>query len=82
MNVDIKKFYFPYGLLKLSGYTVDFFGKKLRTDFPITAAIDFLAKNRTYDCSKAKNMLGYEAKIGIKEGVRKTVDWYEKERYL
>ena len=82
LNVDVKKVYSPYGLLKFSGNIIDFLGKNLGTDFPITKIIDFLVKNRTYDCSKAKNMLGYEAKIGIKEGVRKTVDWYEKERYL
>lgn len=30
------------------------------------------------DTSKAKKMLGFEAKIGIEEGLQKTVDWYNK----
>ena len=82
LNVDIKKIYFPKNLLMFSGNVADLIGRNLRTDFPITKIVDFLTKNRIYDCAKAKNLLGYEAKIGIKEGVDKTVDWYEKQGYL
>lgn len=31
------------------------------------------------DVSKAKHLLGYSAKVTFEEGIRRTVDWYEKE---
>jgi len=82
LNVDVKKVYFPQSLLKFIGNAADFLGRNLGTDFPITKIVDFLVKSRTYDCSKAKNMLGYKPKVGLKEGVNKTIDWYEKQEYL
>jgi len=82
LNVGVKKVYSPYGLLKFSSNAADFLGKNLGTDFPITKIVDFLVKSRTYGCLKAKNLLGYEAKFSIKEGIRNTIDWYEKRGYL
>jgi len=82
LNVGVKKVYFLRGLLKFIGGTIDFLGKNLGTDFPITKIVDFLVKSRTYGCLKAKNLLGYEAKFSIKEGIRNTIDWYEKRGYL
>ena len=33
---------------------------------------------RTFaDVSKAKRLLGYEAKTSFKDGIKKFVDWYE-----
>jgi len=82
LNVDITKIYFPKNLLMFSGNVVDLMGKNLRTDFPVTKVIDFLAKNRTYDCSKAKKLLNYKAEVGIKEGIKRTIEWYEKKGYI
>jgi len=30
------------------------------------------------DISKARKMLGYEPKVGIEEGIRRSIEWYEK----
>ena len=32
---------------------------------------------RCLDTSKAKKLLGFEAKIGLEEGLKKTIKWYE-----
>lgn len=32
------------------------------------------------DISKARRMLGYEPKIGIRDGIRKSIEWYKKYR--
>jgi len=82
LNVDLRKVNFSTSLLKFGGSAADFLGRNLGTDFPITKIVDFLVKSRTYDCSKAEKMLGYKAKVGIKRGVNKTVDWYEQQGYL
>jgi len=78
LNVNLKKFNLPRGLLKFNGNVADFIGRNLGTDFPVTKIMDFLVKNATYDCSKAKNLLEYKAKTGVKEGINKTVKWYER----
>ena len=33
---------------------------------------------RVIDCSKAKEELGFSVKVGLEEGLRRTVDWYRK----
>ncbi len=35
---------------------------------------------RYLDVSKAKELLGFEAKIKLEDGIRETVDWYQKNR--
>ena len=35
---------------------------------------------RLIDTSKAKNILGFEAKTPLIDGIKKTVEWYRKER--
>ena len=37
---------------------------------------------RLIDSSKAKSVLGFEAKTSLEEGIRKTVDWYKKTHSL
>lgn len=44
--------------------------------------IDFFTKSREFDISKAQNVLGYEPKVAIKEGLKRTLDWYRKEGHL
>ena len=44
--------------------------------------LEFFTRNRAYDISKAKRMLGYSPQVQIIEGVRLTGDWYKAEGYL
>jgi len=32
-------------------------------------------RNRVPEISKARNLLGFEPKIGLEEGLRKTIEW-------
>lgn len=38
--------------------------------------VEFFAKDRAFDISKAKGILGYRPKVGLEEGLAKTVGWY------
>jgi nucleoside-diphosphate-sugar epimerase len=40
--------------------------------------VDFFRKNRTFDVSKAKRELGFEAKTDLRTGVALTAEWYQK----
>jgi len=43
--------------------------------------LDFFVKDRAFDISKAKRVLGYSPKVDLEEGLAKTAHWY-KERGL
>ena len=38
--------------------------------------LDFFLKDRAFDISKARNVLGYNPSTSLKEGFRVTLDWY------
>ncbi len=38
--------------------------------------LDFFTKDRAFDISKAKRLLGYQPKVSLKEGLKITADWY------
>jgi nucleoside-diphosphate-sugar epimerase len=38
--------------------------------------VEFFTKNKAYDISKARTMLGFEPKTGMVEGLSRTVKWY------
>ena len=44
--------------------------------------VDWYRQNRAFRIDKAKRDLGYEPKVGIDEGLRRTADWYRREGYI
>jgi nucleoside-diphosphate-sugar epimerase len=44
--------------------------------------LDFFRKDRAFDISKAKRVLGYEPQVGLREGVTRTATWYREHHYL
>lgn len=44
--------------------------------------VDFFTKSRSFDISKAKNMLGFKPKVCLKEGINRTANWYKKSGLL
>ncbi len=44
--------------------------------------LDFFIKNRAFDISKARQILGYEPKVDLRTGLSKTADWYRRNNYL
>ncbi len=41
--------------------------------------VDFFIKDRAFDISKAKRLLGYEPKVPLEQGLKLTADWYKQE---
>ena len=39
--------------------------------------MSFFRNNRAFRIDKAKRMLGYQPRVGIEEGLRRTISWYE-----
>ncbi len=44
--------------------------------------VDFFIKDRAFDISKAKRILGYNPKTDLRTGLKSTADWYRKENLL
>jgi nucleoside-diphosphate-sugar epimerase len=44
--------------------------------------VDFFTKNRAFDISKARNVLGYEPRVSLREGMKRTAEWYREEGLL
>jgi nucleoside-diphosphate-sugar epimerase len=44
--------------------------------------VDFFTKSRAFDISRARAELGYAPKVGLRDGVARTLAWYRANRWL
>jgi len=44
--------------------------------------VDFFTKSRAFDISRARTELGFAPKIGLRDGIRRTLDWYRSQGWL
>lgn len=44
--------------------------------------VEFFSKSRAFSIDKAKRLLGYQPKIGLREGLLQTAAWYREQGYL
>jgi len=83
LEVDVKIPHYPVWPVVAAGHVVE----KACRPFGITPPIfprrvDWYRQNRAFKIDKAKRDLGYEPKVGIDEGLRRTADWYRREGYI
>ncbi|MEQ9824706.1 MAG: NAD-dependent epimerase/dehydratase family protein [Puniceicoccaceae bacterium] len=83
MGVDMKIRYYPILPLMLAGYFFEFVCRPFKVTPPIfPRRVDWYRQNRAFDISSAKRELGYDPKVGLDEGLRRTAEWYKAENYL
>ena len=44
--------------------------------------VDFFIKDRAFDISKAKNLLGYQPRVSLDKGLKITADWYKQQGFF
>lgn len=44
--------------------------------------VDFFTKSRAFDIARARRELGYDPQVGLREGLRRTLEWYRREGWL
>jgi nucleoside-diphosphate-sugar epimerase len=44
--------------------------------------VDFFTKSRAFDITRARAELGYAPAVGLREGIRRTLEWYRAARWL
>jgi nucleoside-diphosphate-sugar epimerase len=44
--------------------------------------VDFFTKSRAFDITRARTEIGFTPRVGLREGIRRTLDWYRTEGWL
>jgi nucleoside-diphosphate-sugar epimerase len=44
--------------------------------------VDFFTKSRAFDIGRARRELGYEPRVGLREGIARTLDWYRSHGWI
>ena len=44
--------------------------------------VDFYTKSRAFDITRAREEIGYAPRVGLREGIGRTIDWYREHRWL
>ena len=44
--------------------------------------VDFFTKSRAFDITRARTEIGFAPRVGLREGIRRTIDWYRTEGWL
>jgi len=83
LEVDVSIPHFPIWPLIIAGHVFEKICKPFKIAPPIfPRRVDWYRQNRAFDISKAKKELGYEPKVGLDEGLKRTAIWYKSEGYL
>lgn len=71
-------FYLPTSFVILLAFIGDFL-LRIGIKFPIfSQRVKFLTENKIYSIEKAKKLLGYNPKVSLREGLARTLLWYQK----
>jgi nucleoside-diphosphate-sugar epimerase len=44
--------------------------------------VDFFTKSRAFDITRARTEIGYAPRVGLREGIRRTLAWYREQGWL
>ncbi len=83
MDNKVKTPHYPFWALYGLSAVVETLYKPFPADPPLfRRRADWFRQNRAFRIDRAREELGYEPKVGLAEGIRKTLDWYRKNGYL
>lgn len=83
MGIEVKIKHYPIIPLIIAGHVFEKLCKPFKITPPIfPRRVDWYRQNRAFRIDKARRELGYQPKVGIDEGLKRTAEWYKKEGYL
>jgi 2-alkyl-3-oxoalkanoate reductase len=83
LGVEVKIPHYPILPLVVAGHVCEKLCKPFKIAPPIfPRRVDWFRQNRAFDISKAKRDLGYQPKIDLDEGLKRTGEWYQREGYI
>jgi len=78
-GVRIPRIKIPVFPVWLAGLLCEMVCKPFRIKPPIfRRRVGFFTHNRAFELSKARNKLGYASKVDHEDGIRRTLDWYQR----
>jgi dihydroflavonol-4-reductase len=82
-SVNPPKIHLPYKPIEILSVLVEYIYKPLKKEPPIyRRRVAFFKKNRAFDISKAKKILGYRPVVDLREGIHLTAEWYVENGYI
>jgi nucleoside-diphosphate-sugar epimerase len=83
LGVDVKVPHYPVWPVVAVGHVVETVCKPFGIVPPIfPRRVDWYRQNRAFRIEKARRDLGYQPRVGIDEGLRRTAEWYRQEGLL
>lgn len=83
MGKRLPKMRLPRGLARAAGAGLEGLRSLTRLDVPLTRErVDFMTSDRSYDASRAREVLGFTAKTSLEEGISRTVAWYREKGWI
>ncbi len=83
LGVAVKIPHYPVMPLVVAGHICERICKPFHIIPPIfPRRVDWYRQNRAFNINKAKRDLGYDPKIDLDEGLKRTADWYRREGFL
>ena len=81
MGIDVKIQHLPFAPLWVAAFITEMLYKPFpNVDPPIfRRRVDWFRQNRAFSIEKAKKELGYQAKVGLEEGLAETAKWYQEQ---
>ena len=83
LNVTIPKIKIPLTPVLLLAYICERICAPLGIEPPLhKRRVSFFQNNRAFSVEKAKNILGFQPQISLREGIKRTISWYEENGWL
>ncbi len=83
LGKKVSSFHIPFFPVYIASFICEIICRPLGIEPPLfRRRLDFFTKDRAFDITKAKKMLGYDPGTAIEEGLKKTAEWYLKEDML
>jgi nucleoside-diphosphate-sugar epimerase len=83
LDVDVKIPHYPVLPVVVAGHLCEWVCKPFGITPPLfPRRVDWYRQNRAFRIDKAKGELGYQPKVDIDEGLRRTAEWYQAEGYF
>jgi len=83
LGVRLSRMKYPVWPLWAAGLACEILCKPFGIEPPLyRRRVEFFIKDRAFDISKAKRLLGFVPKVDLRTGIEKTAGWYRKERLI
>ncbi len=82
-NVPPPRIHLPFKPVEILSTAIERIYKPLKKEPPLyRRRIAFFKKNRAFDISKAKKILGYKPEFSLEKGIHATAKWYIENEYI